>query len=294
LNTTDLAARLDTFFHLDRYASDDFAEIVPFSHEAGIPIEEYVHPAFLKRFNGLAFDNATEVSGIFTLVFPSEEVLAEVERRANGRPALIFTHHPMDFETSGRGLLPVGEARLRRLRDARIALYAAHAPLDCHETISTSRALARAAGVSAEHTFAGYMGGHAGVHGRIDPVPLSEFVDRVKAGCGVEHVTLKRHSGTVERVAVVAGGAAFPGLMEEALAAGCDTYLTGDFQVRHGGPWAEEHRPQFDAFVDQVPLNLIGGSHYATESLVLRHDMLDLFHNWGLEAEFVSQNDPWR
>jgi putative NIF3 family GTP cyclohydrolase 1 type 2 len=125
-------------------------------------------------------------------------------------------------------------------------------------------------------------------------VPLEAFLERVKAGCGVEHVTLKRYAGVVERVAVVAGGAAYPGLMEEALAAGCDSYLTGDFQVRHGGPWAEEHRPQFDAFVEEAPLNLIGGSHYATEALVLRHDMIDLFRDWGLEAEFVSQSDPWR
>ena len=294
MNAADLAARLDAFFHLDRYATDDFAEIVPFSHEAGIPIEDYATLQFLQCFNGLALDNATDIARIFTLVFPAEEVLAEVERRANGRAALIFTHHPMDFETSGRGLLPVSEAWLRRLRDARISLYAAHAPLDCHETISTSRALASAVGVPAEHTFAAYMGGRAGVYGSIDATPLDEFVQRVMAGCGVEHVTLKRHRSTVERVAVVAGGAAFPGLMEEALAAGCDTYLTGDFQVRHGGPWAEEHRPQFDDFVGQVPLNLIGGSHYATESLVLRHDMPDLFRDWGLEAEFVPQTDPWR
>jgi putative NIF3 family GTP cyclohydrolase 1 type 2 len=98
----------------------------------------------------------------------------------------------------------------------------------------------------------------------------------------------------VERVGVVAGGAAFPGLMEEALAAGCDTYVTGDFQVRHGGLWAEQHRPEFDAFVEEVALNLVGGSHYATESLVLREDVIGLFREWGLEAEFVPQSDPWR
>ncbi len=294
MNASDLGARLDDFLHIDRFETDDFAEIVPFCRAAGIPIEDYATPRFLQRFNGLAIDNTPEVSQVFTLVFPSDEVLAEVEHRANGDPALIFTHHPMDFETSGRGLLPVGESWLRRLRDVKIGLYAAHAPLDCHETVSTSRSLAHAVKVPAEHTFAGYFGGHAGVYGRIDPIPIDEFVARVKTACGVEHVTLKTHSGTVERVGVVAGGAAYPGLMEEALAAGCDTYLTGDFQVRHGGPWAEEHRPRFDAFVEQVPLNLIGGSHYATEALVLQHEMLGWFNAQGLPAEFVPQSDPWR
>jgi len=106
----------------------------------------------------------------------------------------------------------------------------------------------------------------------------------------------------VQHVAIVAGGAAYPPLMQEALDAGCDTYVTGDFRVRHGGTWAEEHRPQFDAFVDGVTLNLIGGSHYATESLVLRQEMLAYFRDLaqtgaprgGLPAEFVPQSDPWR
>jgi putative NIF3 family GTP cyclohydrolase 1 type 2 len=294
MKTSDLAALLDDFLHIDRFPLDDFAEIVSFSHAAGVPIEDYATAQFLQRFNGLAFDNAREVARVFTLVFPSDEVLAEVERRAAGDPALIFTHHPMDFETSGRGLMPAGKDALRRLRDARISLYAAHAPLDCHETVSTSRSLARAVKVPVEETFAQYFGGDAGVIGRIDPIPLEEFVERVKAACGVDHVTLKAHNDTVARVGVVAGAAAFPGLMEEALAAGCDTYLTGDFQVRHGGPWAEEHRPQFDAFVAEVPLNLIGGSHYATEAFVLKHEMLGWFNSQGLEAEFVPQSDAWR
>jgi len=294
MKTADLAVRLDSFFHVERYPSDDFAVIVEFCQEAGIPIQEYATPAFLHRFNGLMLHNAEEVPRVFTLVFPSDEVLAEVERRAAGDPALIFTHHPMDFETSGRGLIAVGEEWLRRLREAGVSLYSAHAPLDCHEAVSTSRALARAVGVPAETTFAGYFGGHAGVYGRIEPTTFEEFCERVRRACGVARLETKAGGGKVERVAVVAGGAAYPPLMQEALDAGCDTYLTGDFRVRHGGPWAEEHRPEFDAFVDQVPLNLVGASHYATEALVLRDDMLAHFRELGLAAEFVPQVDPWR
>ncbi len=294
MDTAALAARLDSFFRLERFPPDDFAEIEEFCREAGIPLDRYATADFLRRHNGLMLHNADDVSVVYTLVFPTEEVLAEVERRTGGRPALIFTHHPMDMETSSRGLLPIDEEWLRRLREARVSLYAAHAPLDCHDSVSTSRALARAAGVPPEHTFAVYHGGHAGVHGSIDPVAFDAFVERVRAACSVDRVDSKRVHDTVRRVAVVAGGAAFPPLMQEALEAGCDTYLTGDFRVRHGGPWAEQHRPQFDAFVESVPLNLIGGSHFGTEALVLRHDMLDFFRGLGLPAEFVPQSDPWR
>jgi len=308
VNSANLVAGLDAFLDLDRYPSDDFAVITEFCRDAAIPIEDYATPSFLRRFNGLMLDNAEEIASVFTLVFPCAEVLAEVGRRAAAlspsKGALIFTHHPMDMETSGRGLIPIETEWLRRLREARISLYAAHVPLDCHQTVSTSRALARAVGVPAEAPFAGYHGGHAGVHGSIDPVPFDEFLERVRSACGVAHLEAKRTHERVEHVAVVAGGAAYPALMQEALDAsseggsasggGCDTYLTGDFRVRHGGPWAEEHRPQFDAFVDAVPLNLIGASHYATEALVLRQDMIAFFRDIGLAAEFVPQSDPWR
>lgn len=295
MNAADLATQLDNHLHLDRFPTDDFAILPQFCREAAIPIEEYATASFLKRFNGLMLDNADQIARVFTLVFPSDHVLAEVERRAAGEPALIFTHHPMDMETSGRGLIPISTEWLRRLRQARISLYAAHAPLDCHETASTSRALARAIAVPADATFADYFGGHAGVHGRIEPTSFEEFSERVRRACGLDHLETKANGDRVVRhVAVVAGGAAYPPIMQEAVDAGCDTYITGDFRVRHGGPWAEEHRPQFDAFVETVPLNLIGASHYATESLVLRDDMLTLFRELGLDAEFVPQSDPWR
>ncbi len=143
MKTADLTARLDDYLHLDRYTTDDFAILPEFCREAGVPIEEYATSSFLQRFNGLMLDNADDVSRLFTLVFPSDDVLAEVERRAGGEPALIFTHHPADMETSGRGLIPIGTEWLRRLREARISLYAAHAPLDCHEATSTSTASPR-------------------------------------------------------------------------------------------------------------------------------------------------------
>ena len=294
MKTADVVTRLDEFFRLDACPPDDFAEIVEFSREVGIPLERYATPEFIRRHNGLMLHNADEVERVYTLVFPSDEVLAEVEHRAAGVPSLIFTHHPMDFETSGRGLLPIGETAFERLRDARISLYSAHAPLDCHDSVSTSRSLARAAGITIEDVCAEYHGGHAGVIGTVEEMPLEDFVGCLQRGLAVDRVDVHRHSPSVRRIAVVAGGAAFPPMMQEAINRGCDTYLTGDFRVRHGGLWAEQHRPEFDAFVESAPINLVGGSHFATEAEVLRNEMLGWFNGLGLPAEFARQKDAWR
>jgi putative NIF3 family GTP cyclohydrolase 1 type 2 len=294
VNTADVAARLDEFFRLDAYPAEDFAEVQEFSREADISLEKYAPPEFMRRHNGLMLHNAGEVERVYTLVFPSDEVLAEVEERAAGAPSLIFTHHPMDFETSGRGLVPIGVTAYERLREASISVYSAHAPLDCHDRVSTSRSLARAAGVQIEDLCAEYHGGYAGVIGSIDETGLDKFADQLRQKLGVDRIDLHKRSPSVKRVAVVAGGAAFPPMMQEAIDRDCDTYLTGDFRVRHGGAWAEEHRPGFDAFVETAPINLVGGSHYATEAAVLRNEMLGWFNSLGVPAEFVAQKDPWR
>jgi putative NIF3 family GTP cyclohydrolase 1 type 2 len=188
----------------------------------------------------------------------------------------------------------MGEEALQRLKEAGLSFYSAHAPLDCHDTISTSRSLARAAGVRIEGVCAGYYGGYAGVIGTTATMSLDGFVDRLRNALEVQRIDTHAPGDRVARVAVVAGGAAFPPMMQEAIDRGCDTYFTGDFRVRHGGPWAEEHRPQFDAYIEKAPINLIGGSHYATEALVLRHEMLAWFNSLGLPAEFVPQEDAWR
>ena len=41
MRTADVAAHLDDFFRLDDYPAQDFAEIVQFCDDAGIPLAEY-------------------------------------------------------------------------------------------------------------------------------------------------------------------------------------------------------------------------------------------------------------
>jgi putative NIF3 family GTP cyclohydrolase 1 type 2 len=294
MKTADIARRLDEYFHIIRYPASDFDVVARMSADAGIPLASYATPEFMMRFNGLMLDNAREVEAVFTAVFTSEEVIDGAIAYAAGRPALIFTHHPMDFETSGRGLLPMREEAYRRLKDAGISLYSSHAPLDCHEEVSTSRALARAVDIKVEDKAGMMEGYHWGVRGVVEPMPLEDFLARVRDGVGVERLDVNDGARTVQSVAVIAGGAAFPELMEDAIEQGCDTYLTGDFRVRHGGDWAEEHRPAFDEFIATAHLNLVGASHYRTEALVMEADMLGWFNGLGLPSQFLPQADPWR
>src|SRR2546428_5702439 len=128
----------------------------------------------------------------------------------------------MDFETSGRGLIPISEPALRRLRDARISLYSAHAPLDCHDAVSTSRSLARAAGVKVDDVCAGYHGGYAGVIGTINETILKAFLERLCAALNVDLVDVHSYAPTVKRIAVFARGAALSPVTPGEVASGGD------------------------------------------------------------------------
>jgi len=84
-----------------------------------------------------------------------------------------------------------------------------------------------------------------------DRLSLAEFLPKVKAALGCEGLRYVDSGKSVCRVAV--GGGACAGEMEQAIAAGCDTFVTADAKYNH--------------FHDAkaMGLNLIDAGHYHTE-----------------------------
>jgi putative NIF3 family GTP cyclohydrolase 1 type 2 len=219
---------------------------------------------------------------------------------ADGAPgALIFAHHLTDLEESGRGPVTIPEVQLEELKEHRISYYTCHAPLDCHLEISTARALANALGLHEQEHFAPHYGGMSAVHGVVGkPTSYQAFAARLAKITDVDRLRYDqvRHCGLpVNRVAVVPGGGGRPERLEEAAAAGCDTYVTGQWwPFSETNEAAEPHREQMRQLLPQVRMNLLGASHYATEMVVMRDQMPGWFRDRGVDAEFVPQEDPWR
>lgn len=86
------------------------------------------------------------------------------------------------------------------------------------------------------------------------PVSLPEFAAEVKAKLGANGVRYVDAGRPVHKVAV--GGGSCSGSMKEALAAGCDTFVTADVK--------------YDGFLDAkaLGLNLIDAGHFPTENVV--------------------------
>jgi putative NIF3 family GTP cyclohydrolase 1 type 2 len=291
-----ITKELDTFFRIDELPPDSpFSRLVPQVYEeTGIELGRYLERSFLETFHGLMVRNSQSVSQIYLTVFLSEEILDKIFARGK-RNVLVISHHPLVMETSNRGFLPLSEGYFAEMQKRAISVYILHTPLDVHDEISTSTALAREVGIR-ELTGSYYRGpgGPAGRCGRLpDPITLDDLMKRVAQVTGVNDLHFIRNRETVYTVSVIAGGTDANGILETA-ALGCDTLLTGTYYNQVQTEIGQWYRDEFAKIKDTLSINLVEASHYATEAVVMQTDMVDFCANrLEIAGEFIPQDDPW-
>jgi putative NIF3 family GTP cyclohydrolase 1 type 2 len=296
----ELVALLDAFFKVSAFNERGNLEHFPPGYES--TFKRFAAPAFVDgTWNGLMLDNATTIDRVYLIVLPGQSVLdtiigREVERGASG--ALIFGHHMADYQESGSGDVFIAEAQMEDLREHHISFYVCHSPLDCHPEISTAVAFANGLKVREQQRFASFMGGLAGVYGKVGPVNFHDFTRKVATVTDLPALRYSaiRHNGRpVQQVGIVTGTGGSPEHIREAMSLGCDTFVTGEWWP--SGP-DEEHaqrREEMHAFLVGADVNLIGTSSYASEAVVMR----DLLPGWlrentpSIEPVFIPQDDPW-
>ncbi len=189
------------------------------------------------------------VETILVALDPFEDVCAEAERIG---AQLIVTHHPLIF-TAPRSVTDdtsVGRCILRLCRSG-ISAVNAHTNLDCADG-GVNDVLAATVGLQNIRVIGN---AHLLRAGEVAPMPLSTFLAQVMSALGCEGLRYTDGGKTVHRVAV--GGGACASDMADAVAAGCDTFVTSD--IRYNQFW--------DAH--DVGLNLIDAGHFCTENPVV-------------------------
>ena len=263
--------------------------------------EQFTVPAFRSStWNGLMLDNTTAIDRVYTIVFPTQDVLdtiiaKEVARGAPG--ALIFAHHLLNYEKSERGFAHIPEVQLEELAEHGISYYLCHAPLDCHAEISTATALANVLGIREQERFSPYYGGLAAVQGVMGkPITFQAFAARlakVTDVAGLRYDQVRHNGQPVNRVAVVPGNGAEVNLLKLAAELGCDTFVTGQWWFYSDNSYAATQREPIQHIMPEVNLNLLGVSRYATEMVVMRDQMPGWFRDLGFDVEFIPQEDSW-
>lgn len=172
---------------------------------------------------------------------------------------LLITHHALiwnpgfitDLDEQGRNTLFLIQNNISHIN--------AHTNLDCapggvNDRLATILGLSDIQVIDAKGKDA--AGREWGLlrQGRVATQPLSQFLATVKKALGCEGLRYVDGGKPVRKIAV--GGGACAGEMAQAVAAGCDTFVTAD--VRYNQFWDAK----------AMGLNLIDAGHYHTENPV--------------------------
>lgn len=244
-------------------------ELVGFLDEH-LRIEEFDEP----DSNGLLVRASDRVGLLAVSVNASYHVI----RAAAAQGAdLLLTHHP----SWQRFDLEHAERKRALLAELGLSHYAAHSSLDGAVGFSNSDLLAAALGVRVLRRFLPYCGGQAGVIGETDARSFSELAERVRAACGSD-VPAWQNTERFGAVAVAAGRADAAAAIAEAARLGADTYVTGE-----GNMWTK-------LYARESGVNLVFGTHYATETFGVRALAATLRERFGLEWSFVPEQSDIR
>lgn len=275
MKASELYAQLERDF-ITRAMSDDWTKEMA-------PVSEFVCRNFMDRSMGVVCDNATEVNKVYTAVFTSDVVMQRLLDE-DETDAMLFVHHPMDWDIGNvAGVFPPMDTNLlRQFRQRRLAVYNLHVPLDNYGEFSTSANLAKALGVEITRPFFDYHGALAAIFGTTEFSAVQQLRTMVESVLG--HGTSLYGYGTDEiahgTVAVVAGGGNDLGVLEEMVAEGVGTLLTG-ITVRN------EHSEDAHRYAESEGINILGGTHYSTEKFACQA-MCRYFTELGLPSEFIG------
>ncbi|MFH0907588.1 MAG: Nif3-like dinuclear metal center hexameric protein [bacterium] len=221
------------------------------------------------EINGLLLSADRPVSRVAAAVNTS---FVSIEAASRAGAEFLFVYH-QSWASIDLHLKPQKEAALRARG---VSLYGAHAALACHPELGTGVTLARLLGL--ERVEASFPIGAAfgGVHGFVRG-SFEDFTARASRVLGVPVASWK-NSSTFGHVGILTGGAGHTSDVEKARVIGCDTYLTGE-----GSMYTQ-------LFAREVAMNLILGTHYATEAPAVKALAERASHDLGIPWVFVEEH----
>ncbi len=223
--------------------------------------------------NGLVLGASDTVSRVAAAVNTSFHAIS----RAKFADADLLLVHHRSWPAIDLELAP---QKLDRLKDNGISLYGAHSALDGASGFGNPDLLAAALGVIVDERFLPYHGGLAGVVGRHGRT-FAQLSERMRDVLG-EPIEAWENTPTCKRIAIATGGAGNTSLLEEARQHGADTYVTGE-----GSMYTK-------LYARERGINLIFGSHWATETLGVKALASQLEERFGLSWVFIAEQDDIR
>ncbi len=219
--------------------------------------------------NGLQVENGGNVKRILAAV---DAGLPAIQKAAAcGSGSLLVVHHGL-FWSGVQPIAGIFRQKLEVMREADMALYSVHLPLDAHDALGNNVLLAKALGLRGLKTFLGF--GRAGTFSG----SLDDLVRRVRKATGRNpHVCAAGPSNPC-KIGIVTGGAG--DMVDKAASAGIDTFVTGE-----GAQWSWVR-------AEELGINLIYAGHYATETFGVKALAAHLATKFRLSWKFIDHPVP--
>lgn len=209
--------------------------------------ERYLKVAEIEDYpgahNGLQVENSGPVKRILAAV---DAGLPAIKKAAAAGPgSLLVVHHGL-FWPGVQTVTGIFREKLEIMRQADMALYSVHLPLDAHAVVGNNVLLAQALGLRGLKPFLGFGRTGTFVGSR------AELVRRLMKTTGRVPEVCAAGPARPRKVGVITGGAG--DMVDKAAAAGVDTFVTGE-----GPQWSWVR-------AEELGINVIYGGHYATET----------------------------
>jgi dinuclear metal center YbgI/SA1388 family protein len=223
--------------------------------------------------NGLQIEGRAEVRRLVTGVTASLQL---IEAALAARADALLVHHGLFWRGQDGRLTGWLRARVARLIDGGVNLFAYHLPLDAHPEYGNNAQFGRLIGLEADAAFGDQALGFAGAAQGL--TTLEALARRVGNVLARAPIVVPGDGRPLRRIAWCTGGA--QGYFEEAIAVGADAYLTGEISE----PQAHLARETGVAF--------LACGHHATERYGAPALGAHLAERFGLEHQFIDIPNP--
>jgi dinuclear metal center YbgI/SA1388 family protein len=223
--------------------------------------------------NGLQLEGKAEVRRIVSGVTAS---LDFIEAAIDARADAVLVHHGLFWRGQDGRLTGWLRARVARLIEHDVNVFAYHLPLDAHPALGNNAQLGVRLGLRADATFGAQALGFSAPAGEwTDPVALAA---RVASVLQRAPLLVPGDGRALRRIAWCTGGA--QGYFEAAIAAGADAFLTG-----------ESSEPQAH-LARETGVAFLACGHHATERFGAPAVAADVAAHLGLEHVFIDVPNP--
>lgn len=200
---------------------------------------------------------------------------------ASGADA-VLVHHGWFWKNENPCIQGSKRRRLALTLQHELNLLAYHLPLDAHPVLGNNAQLAKVLGLKPEYNADGapMTCDPAGLVwlGSCSPRSLQELGTTITDALHRPATVVGNLQQTVQRIAWCTGGA--QGMMDTAIAAGADVYITG-----------EASEPNFH-LAQETGVGFIAAGHHATERYGVQALGQTIADTFGIKVEFVDIDNP--